>query len=111
MAGPQVRDIVVENLNRIGNVMSLQYDAVNAYDRIEWAIQADEVDNKVFLQLILNYFIMLDLDKVTYSHLQEACRRGYSWPRPHPPWGSAIIWKWKGRGCRTAWHRAFASAL
>ena len=73
MAGPQVQDIVVEHLNCIGNVMSLQYDAVSVYDRIEWAIQADEVDNKVFLQLILNYFIMLDLDKVTYSHLQEAC--------------------------------------
>ena len=65
MAGPRVRDIVVEHLNRIGNVMNLEYNAASAYDRIEWAIQADEVDNKVFLQVILNYFIMPDLTKVT----------------------------------------------
>jgi len=31
------------------------------------AIQADEADNKVWLQGILNYFIMLDPDKVTYT--------------------------------------------
>ena len=37
------------------------------YDKIEWAIQADEADNKVWLQVILNYFIMPDPDKVTYT--------------------------------------------
>jgi hypothetical protein len=47
MAGPQVRDLVVEHLNGIGNVMNLEWNAQTTHDKIEWAIQADRVDNEV----------------------------------------------------------------
>jgi hypothetical protein len=67
MAGPQVRDLVVEHLNGIGNVMNLEWNALTTHDKAEWAIQADRVDNEVWLQVILNYFILPDSDKVTYA--------------------------------------------
>jgi hypothetical protein len=93
IAGPQVQDLVVEHLNGIGNVMNLEWNAQTTHDNIEWAIQADRVDNEVWLRVILNYFILPDSD----IYLQEACRRGYSWPRHHPPepWRSDIIWQGK----------------
>jgi len=46
-AGPTVRDLVVEHLNGLGNVMNLQSDAHQAYDDLEWAIQANRVGGKV----------------------------------------------------------------
>ena len=47
-AGTTVRDLVMEHLNGIGNVMNLQVDARTTYDAIEWAIRAEkDGDDKV----------------------------------------------------------------
>ena len=56
LAGPEVRDLVIDNLNRIGNVMNLQWDAQTAYNKIEWAIQADEDRGKVRIYAVLDWF-------------------------------------------------------
>jgi hypothetical protein len=47
MAGPAIRDLVVENLNTPGNVMNLQSDAHSAYDDIEWGIEGRKRGQKV----------------------------------------------------------------
>jgi hypothetical protein len=46
-AGTQVRDLVVQQLKSIGNVMNLEMNTHAGYDKIEWAIQANEHDGKV----------------------------------------------------------------
>jgi len=46
LAGTKVRDLVVQHLNDIGNVMNLEWNAQTAYDNNEWAIQADEDHGK-----------------------------------------------------------------
>ena len=51
-----MRDLVIDNLNRIGNVMNLQWDAQTAYDNIEWAIHADEEQGKVQIYAVLDWF-------------------------------------------------------
>ena len=56
LAGPEVRDLVINNLNCIGNVMNLQWDAQTAYDKIEWAIQANEDRGKVRIYAVLDCF-------------------------------------------------------
>jgi hypothetical protein len=56
LAGQEVRDLVIDNLNRIGNVMNLEWNAQTAYDDIEWAIQADEDQGKVRIYVILGRF-------------------------------------------------------
>ncbi|KIM76455.1 hypothetical protein PILCRDRAFT_826234 [Piloderma croceum F 1598] len=45
LAGTKVWDIVVKNLNEIGNVMNLQWDAQAAYRDIRCAIQANVMDD------------------------------------------------------------------
>jgi hypothetical protein len=42
-----VRDLVVEHLNGIDNVVNLEMNAHAKYDKIEWAIQANEDHGKV----------------------------------------------------------------
>ena len=40
LAGPAVRDLILKQLNGIGNVMNIQSDAYTAYDNLEWGIEA-----------------------------------------------------------------------
>jgi len=48
LAGTKLRDLVVEQLNGIGNTMDLECNASMAYDDLKWAIQAKEnYDGKV----------------------------------------------------------------
>jgi hypothetical protein len=42
-----VQDLITNNLNHIGNVMNLQWDAQTAYNNIELVIQAHEDQGKV----------------------------------------------------------------
>jgi len=44
-AGTKVRDLVVEQLSGIGNIMNLECNASMAYDDLKWAIQAKEDDD------------------------------------------------------------------
>jgi len=47
LAGTAVRDVVVQQLNGLGNVMNIQSDAHIAYDNIRWGIEASNVDGVV----------------------------------------------------------------
>jgi len=38
-AGTQVRDLVFQQLNQLGNVMNIQSDAHTAYDELHWGIE------------------------------------------------------------------------
>jgi hypothetical protein len=67
LAGTEVRDLVVQHLNDIGNVMNLQWDVQTAFDNTKWAIQADEDHGKVRIYAELDWFVILDFVKVTYT--------------------------------------------
>jgi hypothetical protein len=55
LAGIEVGDLVVEHLNGVGNIMTLELNALQAYDDFRWAIQAKvEDDGKV--EIILDWF-------------------------------------------------------
>jgi len=55
LAGTEVVDFVVEHLNSVGNIMTLEWNASQAYDDFRWAIQAKvEDDGKV--EIILDWF-------------------------------------------------------
>ena len=56
LAGEEIRDLVVKYLNDIENVMNLQWDAQHAYDDLVWAIQANEDNGKVWIEIILDWF-------------------------------------------------------
>jgi hypothetical protein len=45
LAGTKVLVFVVKNLNEIGNVMNLEWDAQDAYRDIRWAVQANVMDD------------------------------------------------------------------
>jgi len=47
LAGTGVRDLVIKNLNSIGNVVNLEMNAHATYDDIEWTIQANKDHDKV----------------------------------------------------------------
>jgi hypothetical protein len=40
LAGTAVRDLVLEQLNDLGNLVNLQSDAHTAYNNIRWGIEA-----------------------------------------------------------------------
>jgi hypothetical protein len=42
--GNEARDLVIQHLNGIGNVMNIQWDAHDAYDNLKWGIEA-QIDN------------------------------------------------------------------
>ena len=55
LAGPEEGDLVVEHLNSVGNIMTLEWNASQAYADFRWAIQAKvEDDGKV--EIILDWF-------------------------------------------------------
>jgi hypothetical protein len=39
-AGTQVRDLVFQQLNQLGNLMNIQSDAHTAYDDLLWGIES-----------------------------------------------------------------------
>jgi hypothetical protein len=39
-AGPATRDLVLQNLNGVKNVMNIQGDAHTSYDNFKWGIEA-----------------------------------------------------------------------
>jgi hypothetical protein len=39
-AGTAARDLVLQHLNDLGNLMNLQSDAHTAYDNLRWGIEA-----------------------------------------------------------------------
>ena len=43
-AGTATRDLVLQYLNDLGNLMNLQSDAQTAYDDLQWGIEA-QVEN------------------------------------------------------------------
>ena len=47
LAGTAVRDLVLEQLNSLGNVMNIEANAHTAYDNIHWGIEASTVDGVV----------------------------------------------------------------
>ncbi|KAF8558054.1 hypothetical protein OG21DRAFT_1405907 [Imleria badia] len=53
-AGADARDDVVSHLNSIGNVMNMQLDAHDSYDKLKWGIEAKEEGEefKYFFQMI-----------------------------------------------------------
>jgi hypothetical protein len=46
-AGTDVRDLVLQRLNDLGNLMNLQSDAHTAYDNIKWGIKGRDKDGEV----------------------------------------------------------------
>ena len=46
-AGDETRDLVIQHLNGVGNVMNLQSDAHNAYDYLKWGIEAQDDNGTV----------------------------------------------------------------
>jgi len=44
-AGDATRDLVVDNLNSIGNAMNLESNAHTAYDDLQWGIEAQELED------------------------------------------------------------------
>jgi hypothetical protein len=46
-AGPATRDLILQHLNNIGNVMNLQSDAHIACDKLEWGIEARDDNGSV----------------------------------------------------------------
>ena len=47
LAGPAVRDLILEQLNGIGNVMNVELNAHAAYANFNWGIQAHDYHGKV----------------------------------------------------------------
>lgn len=54
-AGTPVLNLVIQQLNSVGNVIDLQMDVHARYDEIEWGIQADKGLGKVQIQAILGW--------------------------------------------------------
>jgi len=46
-AGNEVRDLVVQHLNGIGNVVNLEKNAHSAYDNLRWGIEAQNDNGTV----------------------------------------------------------------
>ena len=46
-AGNEVRDLVIQHVNGIGNVVNLQSDAHAAYDELKWGIEAQDDNGTV----------------------------------------------------------------
>lgn len=42
LAGIEVRNLIVEHVNSIGNVVNLERNAQAKFNEIQWAIQANE---------------------------------------------------------------------
>ena len=40
LAGSAVRDLVLQQLNSLGNLMNIQSDAHTAYDNLRWGIES-----------------------------------------------------------------------
>ena len=71
--------LVMKELNSIGNVMNIEMNAHIRYDRIEWAIQAVEDNNKVRIWVQQSGFAILTFLKVTYI-FRKLVRPGISGP-------------------------------
>lgn len=59
LAGERVSKLVVDNLNGIGNVMNLEWNASAMYDDIHWAIEADIMDDgkvEIYVCWIFRYY-------------------------------------------------------
>ena len=44
-AGAAAANDVARHLNKIGNVMNMQQDALTAYDNLKWGIEAQEFES------------------------------------------------------------------
>jgi hypothetical protein len=49
MVGDDIRDLVMKNLNTLGNVMNLQSDSHSHYDESKWGIEVQNNCGKVLL--------------------------------------------------------------
>ena len=45
-AGGKTRDLIIQHLNGVGNVMNLETNAHKAYDNLRWGIEAQD-DNEM----------------------------------------------------------------
>ena len=46
-AGDEARDLVIQHLNGIGNVVNLEWNAHSAYDNLKWGIEAQNDNGTV----------------------------------------------------------------
>ena len=51
LAGTAVRDLVLQQLNGLGNLMNLESNAHTAYNNIKWAIEGRDTIGEVRLHL------------------------------------------------------------
>ena len=58
-AGTATRDLVLQHLNGVGNVMNLQADAHTAFDDLKWGIEAENKNGKV-CRMSWTYYDMTD---------------------------------------------------
>lgn len=54
--GAEIRDLVVEHLNGVENIMNLEMNASQAYNDLRWTIQAKEDDGEVRIKILLDWF-------------------------------------------------------
>ena len=70
--GTEIRDLVVEHLNGVENIMNLEMNASEAYDDLKWTIQAKEDDDgkvriKILIGLVSSYLRLMSLRSLIYS--------------------------------------------
>jgi len=46
-AGPATRELVINNLNDVKNVMNIEGNAQTAYDKLKWGIEAKTIEGKI----------------------------------------------------------------
>ncbi|KAF5376931.1 hypothetical protein D9615_007199 [Tricholomella constricta] len=85
LAGNEARDLVVQHLNAIGNVMNLEINAHSAYDNLQWGIEARNADGKVefvYIRVPINLKIgpasitLRDGDLIKFGLGTEGSRHG-----------------------------------